>query len=57
MSSTMQDLIHKNASLAYQQGINRGIVQERERILKLLEASGPHLTTAGLLALVKRDNK
>lgn len=35
--SDLQDLIAKNAVIAYNQGFERGEASERERIIKLLE--------------------
>lgn len=37
--SDLQDLIAKNAVMAYNQGFERGEASERERIIKLLEGA------------------
>ena len=55
--STMQELIARNASQAYQQGISRGAAQERERILKILTNQASHLTTEGLIRLIAKAQK
>ena len=55
--STMQELIARNASQAYQQGISRGAAQERERILKILTNQASHLTTEGLIRLIAKVQK
>lgn len=36
--SDLQDLIARNAVMAYNQGVERGAAEERERIIKLLES-------------------
>lgn len=43
--SDLNDLIHTNAKLAFDQGVKR----ERERIVSILQEYAPHLTTAGLM--------
>ena len=53
----INELIAKNANLAYQQGINKGAQQERERIVKMLEKDYPNLTTAGVLRVIARAQK
>lgn len=43
--SDLNDLIHTNAKLAFEQGVKR----ERERIVSILREYAPHLTTSGLM--------
>jgi hypothetical protein len=47
--SDLQELIHTNATIAYNQGVQR----EQERIIKILMDYAPHLTTSGLMKLIK----
>jgi hypothetical protein len=51
--SDLQELIHTNATIAYNQGVQR----EQERIIKILMDYAPHLTTSGLMALIKGEEK
>ena len=51
--SDLNDLIHTNATIAYNQGVER----ERERIIKILMDYGPHLTTSGLMELIRGEEK
>lgn len=37
--SDLNDLIAKNAVMAYNQGVERGVASERERIMELLKAN------------------
>lgn len=65
--SDLQDLIARNAVMAYNQGVERGETEERERIIKLLEleiarhfelgleASAYYLE--GLVELIKGEQK
>jgi hypothetical protein len=40
-----------------EQGISLGILKERERIIKILMDYAPHLTTSGLMELIKGEQK
>ena len=51
--SDLNDLIHTNATIAFNQGVER----ERERIIKILMDYAPHLTTSGLMALIRGEEK
>ena len=51
--SDLNDLIHTNATIAFNQGVER----ERERIIKILMDYAPHLTTSGLIELIRREDK
>ena len=51
--SELNDLIHTNAAIAFNQGVER----ERERIIKILMDYAPHLTTSGLMELIKGEQK
>ena len=51
--SDLNDLIHTNAAIAFNQGAQR----EQERIIKILMDYAPHLTTSGLMALIKGEEK
>ena len=51
--SDLQDLIHRNAQLAFEQGVKT----ERERIIKILMDYAPHLTTEGLMQQIKGEQK
>jgi hypothetical protein len=51
--SDLNDLIHTNAHRAYEQGVQR----EQERIIKILMDYAPHLTTIGLMELIKGEQK
>jgi hypothetical protein len=42
--SDMQDLIARNAIMAYNEGLERGAIQEQEYIVKLLEQIAKEFT-------------
>jgi hypothetical protein len=51
--SDINDLIHTNATIAYNQGVNR----ERERIVKIIQNYGSEDFTAELIELIKGEQK
>jgi hypothetical protein len=68
--SDLQDLIATNAVRAYNQGVERGAAEERERIVKLLWRNSSHYgcdwtciaecdspTFVQLIALIKGEQK
>ena len=46
--SDLQDLIARNAVMAYNQGVERGATEERERIIKLLEVEAHNYDNDGI---------
>jgi hypothetical protein len=51
--SDLQDLIHTNATIAFNQGVDR----ERERIVKIIQNYGSEDITAELIELIKEEQK
>lgn len=57
--SDLQDLIARNAVMAYNQGVERGATEERERIIELLEEDGYMIESDKnhAIALIKGEQK